>query len=482
MMTLKELNSVGRMLTSFLLMFSMCFRSLAGRKLLRVYVQGQLSDIQRKNCEAIALKFDQCPRTLQRFLESIKWDEERLRDRCQEIVARDHAHPDAIGLIDESGIGKSGVGTAGVGRQYNGNRGKIENCVVGVHLGYSAPGFRTLLDSRLYLPEDWAGDSARREKTHIPEEGVFQTKPQIAIDLIDRALGNGVKVAWWTFDELYGRDSHFLDALDERNLHFVAEIPCNTRVWTKKPTVIKEEPHHGQGRPKKVPRLPDDATPSEVRQLLKHSSKFYLQPWQKYRIKDTHKGPEVWKIRHLTVWRQTGERLPSTRCTLIAARNVRTGELKFFLANGVVGEDGVTLRGLLRVAFGRWVIEAEFRVSKEELGMDHFEVRGWRCIHRFYYVTGLSFLLCSRIRQTLDQNDTRHLTVEQVRRCLNAWLQYHDLPQPLRDEKLQKELDDQRYYQRRNAQAVKSHTKTRIKLYLSMGFDVDKIRSCIQTL
>ena len=112
MMTLKELKDVGRMLTSFLLMFRMCFKSLSGRQLLRVYVQGQLSDIQRKNCEAIALKFDQCPRTLQRFLESIKWDEERLRDRCQEIVVRDHAHPDAIGLIDESGTHKSGHSTA----------------------------------------------------------------------------------------------------------------------------------------------------------------------------------------------------------------------------------------------------------------------------------------------------------------------------------------------------------------------------------
>jgi|TARA_B110000196_G_scaffold316441_1_gene327795 SRSO17 transposase len=168
MMTLKELNSFGRMLTSFLLMFSMCFKSLAGRKLLRVYVQGQLSDIQRKNCEAIALKFDQCPRTLQRFPESIKWDEQRLRDRCQEIVVRDHAHPEAIGLIDESGIGKSGACTAGVGRQYNGNRGKIENCVVAVHLGYSAPGFQTLLDTRLYLPKDWANDPLRRKKTISP--------------------------------------------------------------------------------------------------------------------------------------------------------------------------------------------------------------------------------------------------------------------------------------------------------------------------
>lgn len=164
MMTLKELKGVGRMLASFLLLFSSCFRNLAGRRLLRVYVQGLLSDVQRKNCEAIALEFDTCPRTLQRFLESIKWDEDRLRDRCQEIVVRDHADPEAIGLIDESGIGKSGRETAGVGRQYNGNRGKIENCVVGVHLGYSAPGFQAILDSRLYLPQDWVEDKARRKK------------------------------------------------------------------------------------------------------------------------------------------------------------------------------------------------------------------------------------------------------------------------------------------------------------------------------
>ncbi len=95
MMTLKELKNVGAMVTSFLSMFNMCFESLSGRQLLRLYVQGQLSDLQRKNCEAIALTFGCCVRTLQRFLESIKWDEERLRDRCQEIIARDHAHPEA---------------------------------------------------------------------------------------------------------------------------------------------------------------------------------------------------------------------------------------------------------------------------------------------------------------------------------------------------------------------------------------------------
>ena len=301
----------------------------------------------------------------------------------------------------------------------------------------------------------------------------FQTKLEIAIDLVDRALNNGIRVAWWTFDEFYGRDSKVLDALEERNQRFVCEIPRNMRVWTTKPDINPQDAIACQGLPKQ--------TPCEVRNLLKYSSKFYSQTWQKYRIKETHKGPEVWKIKHLTVWRQTNEHLSSKRQTLIVARNVRTGETKFFLANAVVGENGVTLRELLRVAFGRWAIEAVFRVSKEELGLDHFEVRGWRCIHRHYYVTGLSFLICSRIRQSLDKTDERQLTVEQVRRSINCWLQYHDLPPEIRDSKFQKELDDQCYYQKRNAQAKESHTKTRIQMYLELGIDVDKIKSCVQT-
>jgi SRSO17 transposase len=311
------------------------------------------------------------------------------------------------------------------------------------------------------------------KKSHVPDEVVFQTKTEIAIDLVDRALRNGIRVAWWTFDEFYGRDSKVLDGLEERHQRFVCEIPCNTRVWTTKPDIIPRNAGSRQGLPKQVP--------CEVRSLLKYSSKFYVQTWQKYRIKDTHKGAEVWKIKHLTVWRQTHEQLPSKRQTLIVARNVRTGETKFFLANAVVGKNGVTLRGLLRVAFGRWAIEAELRVSKEELGMDHFEVRGWRCIHRHYFVTGLSFLLCSRIRLSLDKTGKRELTVEQVRRSINCWLQYHDLPREIRNEKFQQELAVQQYHQQRNAQAARSHTKTRTQMYLKIGIDVGKIKSCVQT-
>ena len=174
MMTLKEIKNLGRLLTSFLGLFAGCFASLAGRQLFNIYVKGQLSDVKRKNCEAMALKFNQAPRTLQRFLESIKWNEEKVRDRCQQIIARDHAHDQAIGTVDESGTTKSGSCTAGAARQYNGNRGKIENCTVGVHLGYSIPGFQTLLDSRLYLPEDWANDAARRKKTISPTTSGFR--------------------------------------------------------------------------------------------------------------------------------------------------------------------------------------------------------------------------------------------------------------------------------------------------------------------
>ena len=118
-------KKLGRRLTGFLAEFRQCFASVAGRRLLRVYVQGQLSDVPHKNCEAIALRMNEAPRTLQRFLESIKWDESQLRDRCQEIIARDHAHAEATGQIDESGTVKSGDCTAGAARQYNGNRGKI---------------------------------------------------------------------------------------------------------------------------------------------------------------------------------------------------------------------------------------------------------------------------------------------------------------------------------------------------------------------
>ena len=132
-----------------------------------------LSNLQRKNVEAIALENGVAPRTLQRFLESIKWDQDKLIEKCQQLVAKEFADPEAVGVIDETGTAKSGNETVGVGRQYNGNRGKIENAVVAVALSYATTWFHCLIAARMYLPKHWAGDPARRKKTTFPMTSSF---------------------------------------------------------------------------------------------------------------------------------------------------------------------------------------------------------------------------------------------------------------------------------------------------------------------
>jgi len=167
-MTVKQIASLGKELVKFLALFVGYFRSRPGFALLPIYVQGLLSNVPRKNIEAMALELGTPPRTLQRFVESITWDEMGVRDQCQRLVAHDHAHEEAIGCVDESGTAKSGEQTVGVARQWLGSRGKVDNGVVAVHLSYCAPGFQCLLDSELYLPQEWAEDPERRKKTAFP--------------------------------------------------------------------------------------------------------------------------------------------------------------------------------------------------------------------------------------------------------------------------------------------------------------------------
>ncbi len=197
--------------------FADCFAGIKGRKLLAVDVRGLLCDVQRKNAEARALDQGVAPRTLQRFLESIVWDEVRVRDKCQRIVARDHADPEAIGMVDETGTAKSGNHTAGVKRQYNGNRGKVENCINSVAIAYATEDFHCLINARLYLPREWCADRGA-EKNDVPADVQFQTKPQMALDLIDHSMTNGVVVKAWTFDEFYGHNREFLDGLEQRDV------------------------------------------------------------------------------------------------------------------------------------------------------------------------------------------------------------------------------------------------------------------------
>lgn len=163
-MSIKDIASLGKMLAQFLALFSHCFHGTKGRRLFAVYVNGLLSSLQRKNVEAIALDAGVAPRTLQRFLEFIKWDEAEVLRRCRSIVAQQHSDRSAIGVIDETGTAKSGNHTVGVKRQYNGNRGKVENAVVTVALSFATNTFQCLIAARMYLPKEWANDLARRKK------------------------------------------------------------------------------------------------------------------------------------------------------------------------------------------------------------------------------------------------------------------------------------------------------------------------------
>ena len=193
------------------------------------------------------------------------------------------------------------------------------------------------------------------------------------------------------------------------------------------------------------------------------------------------KGPEVWEIKWEVFWRKKEDGLPGRRHCLIVARNVITQEVKYFLANRVPGERGVTLRWLLRVAFGRWVVERCFRVAKDALGMDHYQVRGWRCLHRHFYLTQLTYLFCARMRQEYDKpgsEATERLTIEAGPQC-DEHMAHGRRPEARRaSSTAREERKEERYYQRRNKRARKSHTQTKIARFAVLGIDVDHIKSC----
>lgn len=312
----------------------------------------------------------------------------------------------------------------------------------------------------------------------------FKTKPQIALDLVDRAKANGIQVDAWTADEFDGRSGPFLDGLDQRGEAFVVEIPTDAHAWLSKPKVLRKPPKDAKGHPpKKYPRLrARDAKPSEVGILVKYSSDFTEQRSQKYKTNDGSRGPEVWEIKRHPCWRKAKtSKLASNQCTLILARNVLTDEVKYLLSNRVPSRDGWTHRRILRVAFGRWSVEGCFREAKEELGLDHFECRGWRCIHRHLYTTILCQLFCAQTRQRFspseDVQSGELLTMEQARRASDVLIETMGLRPQDRKRKLNAGVARQNYHACRNATAAKSHEKTRRKHLAAIGIDPDKIRS-----
>ncbi len=377
-------------LTDFLHQFDDCFGRVTTRRYLDLYVEGQLSNLERKSVEPMADHFGEPPRNLQQFLSLFRWDEQRMRGRLQQHVARCHAHEHSVGVIDETSFVKKGGKTACVQRQHCGAVGKLENCVVSVHLGYATPDFHTLLDGELFVPEHtWHEDRTRCRQAGIPDSVVYRSKHQIAFEQYQRAVSNGVRFAWMTFDEFYGRSRDFLRQFEACGQNYVAEVPVDFTVWTRQPELLYRAHDGKSGRLRRYPRLKVKNNPRvEVRCVLRHSPIMRRTPWQTYHVKDGAKGPMVWRAKCIGFYLPDAHGLPAGPYHLLVAQNVlNPNEVKFFISNA---PPDTAVATLLKVAFSRWTIERVFEDAKGELGMDHFEVRQFQAIHRHLQLSCLS--------------------------------------------------------------------------------------------
>lgn len=397
-MDAKAIRGLKPRLNRFLNEFADCFARKDTRVHLTTYVNGQLSALPRKSVEPIALAARVPPRTLQNFLSVLSWDQRAVRDRVAEIVWRDHAHPHAVGVIDETSDDKNGVKTPGVNRQWCGSRGKVENCIVTVHLAYATPDFHCLLDGDLYLPERWSQDRQRCREAGIPDDVVYRPKWQIALELYDRAVAKGVQLKWLTFDEGYGSKPGFLRGLVARQQGFVGEVPSTFTGWIAPPeTTDRPCRKSGRGRSRRTPRLKAGEAPARsVAHHLQYSPGLREPPWVLYRVKDGEKGPIIWEAKQVMLYPVNEDGLPGDPLHLVICRHPLDGEIKYFVAHAPAETPVETI---LPIGFSRWKVERCFEDGKQEVGLDHYEGRTWQGLIRHLILTSVSYLFLAKVHQ-----------------------------------------------------------------------------------
>jgi SRSO17 transposase len=359
-MTEDQILALGPALADFLDRFLFCCAYTQTFQHLGTYCRGLLSDLPRKSVEPIALAAGTPVRTLQQFLKDHGWDQDQARDLLQRHLAdtlpqRPADDLGTVALTDETGQVKKGTKTPGVQRQYCGEVGKTENCIVTVHLGVVRGCYKTLLDADLYLPKSWDQDRQRCQQAGIPDDVRYRPKWRIALEQHDRARANGVTLDWMTFDEGFGDKPGFLEGLDQRHQPYVGEVPRSFRCRAP------------GSRARRASRADD---------LVRHSPLFTEQPWRRFRLGRQTLGDQEWQAKAARVRLRFGGRRAHW---LIWARNVRTGEQKYFVSNA---PPRTPLRRLLRVAFTRWHVEHEIRLSKQELGFKHYEGRSYVGLRR----------------------------------------------------------------------------------------------------
>jgi SRSO17 transposase len=320
------------------------------RRRVGAFLRGLLAGVERKNGWQLAEQAGEAtPDGMQRLLYQARWNPAAVRDDLRGYVVEHFGDPAGVLVIDETGFVKKGRKSAGVQRQYSGTAGRIENCQVGVFLAYASPRGGALVDRELYLPESWTGDRARCQEAAIPQTVEFQTKPQLARVMLERALDAGVPAAWVTADEAYGGDGRLRRWLEARQLPHVLAVKRTQQVISMRLVAVAAE------------------------NLIA-----WLAPerWQRLSAGDGAKGPRIydWAAVDIRPLRE-----PGVGHWLLCRRSLDDAELAYYICYGPATS---TLAELVRVAGTRWTVECCFQQAKGEAGLDHYEVRRYDAWYR----------------------------------------------------------------------------------------------------
>lgn len=353
---------------------------------LEAYLTGLLLPGKRKSVEPMAAKID--PRHVSRmhqsmhhFVANAPWD-----DGAVLAVARDYAltqlerhAPVGAWVVDDTAVPKKGKHSVGVAWQYCGVLGKTANCQVAVSVSLANKTMSVPAAWRLYLPEKWAKDPRRRQKAGIPDEVVFLEKWRIALEEIDRLLAEDLPPAPVVADAAFGDNAGFREALTARGFSYALGIKAQTNVWPLGTEPLPPKPYSGRGRPPSRPRIDEDHSPVPAREVADGLPK---KAWETVRWREGTKGTMTSRFAATRVRVTRGDKrrneLGDPERLLIEWPADEPEPTKYWLST--VPED-IELAELVSLAKIRWRIERDYQELKDELGLDHYEGRGWRGFH-----------------------------------------------------------------------------------------------------
>ena len=359
--------------------FADCFHRSESREHFFNYMTGQFSELERKSIEPIALAVkDGNVRAMQRFISVAQWDDENILSKYRNFVNDDLGSSNGALIFDESGFLKKGQDSIGVARQYCGTAGKVDNCQVGVFAAYVSDSGYSLVDKRLFIPEQWFTDEyhARREKCNLPENTVFRTKPQLAAEML-QALHEEktLPFKYVLGDSIYGISPEFIETVENLpGITYMVSVPKSTLCWLKRPMTITKQYRWGGETKSKTVLADTDSKPIAIGELAKNINDYF---WYRRQVSEGTKGPIVYEFTRRRVV-LSAEGLPEKTVWLVIRRTIGDDpQYSFFVSNA---SGSTRLKTLLWLSGLRWAIEQCFEETKTELGLDHYEVRkfmGW---------------------------------------------------------------------------------------------------------